>query len=115
VIGSLTLSFAQSNDISRPPKQGKAAISGRLREDLDRVLSENLILQNSKKKDRAFQFNIARSFCGLGRKGPCIDQQLQAMVESGNFNEEQATQLVNTKTPLMANLEICGSYRCGNP
>lgn len=112
LIGSLTFVFAQTKDGrgfdgKRPPRGEGFAPPPAGRGGLSPHVLEKLDLTSAQKEQiEAFQLNSRDAGKEFFEKVRTADEQLRTMVEAGNFNEENARQIISAKTSAMTELEL---------
>lgn len=109
LIGSLTFIFAQTktNNFGDPNAGDRKERRMPPPNGLDPRLLEQLNLTDAQKEQiQALEINSRDAAKGNFEKVRGFDEQLKTPVESGNFNEDQARQILSDKAKAMTEMEI---------
>lgn len=112
VIGSLTFAFAQTKDGGRGfdgkrPPRGEGFGPPPMRGGLPPHVLEKLNLTDAQKEQiEALRTNSRDAGKEFFEKVRTADQQLRTLVESGNFNEENARRILTAKASAQTELEL---------
>lgn len=114
MIGSLTLAFAQTKDGGRgfdgkrPPRAGGEGFGPPpMRGGLPPHVLEKLNLTDAQKQQiEAFRTNSRDAGKEFFEKVRTADEQLRTMIESENFSEENARQILAAKASAQTELEL---------
>ena len=111
LIGSLTFAFAQTKDGGRGfdgkrPPRGEG-FEPPPQSGLPPHIFEKLNLTSAQKEQiEAYRTNSRDAGKEYFEKVITADEQLRTMVEAGNFNEENARQIIGAKTSAQTELEL---------